>query len=94
MASQVTVRLGINHLTKFGPNNPVGGKEFQEQLKELVKLSLPLLSVLQEHQATNHNLYAENLGQTHMLATSVSVSPCEPCLVHSVGHSFGVLHPL
>ena len=51
MASQVTVRLGINHLTKFGPNNPVGGKEFQEQLKELVKLSLPLLSVLQEHQA-------------------------------------------
>jgi hypothetical protein len=54
----------------------------------------PTVKILQEHQATNHNLYAENLGQTHMLATSVSVSPCEPCLVHSVGHSFGVLHPL
>ena len=33
--------------------------------------------------------YAEDLVQTHvgpMLATPVSVSPCEPCLVDAVSH--------
>lgn len=46
----------------------------------------------------NHNIYAETLVQTlasFMVTASVSVSPCELCLVNSVlPCSPGILHPL
>ena len=44
---------------------------------------------VQEHQVNSHNMHTEDLMQTHagpVIATLVSVSSCEPCLVDSVGH--------
>ena len=40
------------------------------------------------NQASNHDIHAEDLAQTHagsVIATSSSVSRYEPCLVDSVG---------
>lgn len=48
-----------------------------------------LLDVPQTHQGNSHNAYAEDLMQTHsspILAASVFVSHCEPCLVESLGY--------
>lgn len=63
-----------------------------------------MLGVLQKHQASNHNIYAKDLEQTHAgpkIVTSVSVSPYEPCLADFVGHvlldssgSYNVFLPL
>jgi len=52
---------------------------------------LPLLQVPQKHQANKHNIFAEDLVQIHigsLIVTSVSASPCEPCLVDFVGYDF------
>jgi hypothetical protein len=43
----------------------------------------------------SYNIYAEDLMQGHtgtLLATSVSVSPYEPCLVDSLGHVLGIFY--
>ena len=48
---------------------------------------LPVLGAPHKHQANNHNIYAEDIVQTHagsVIAASVSVSLYEPCLVDSV----------
>lgn len=60
---------------------------------------LPLLGVSQKHQANNYSTYTEDtedLEQTYVgpvLASSVSVSPYEPCLVVLVGHVLLVEFP-
>lgn len=58
--------------------------------KESETHQLPLLWVSQKYQTNNNNTYTEeDLVQTHeapVLATPVSVSPCEPYLVDLVGH--------
>ena len=64
MSYQVAIRLGTSPHIKAGQGNPVGGKGSQEQAKESETPPLPLLGVPQEHQATQHNIYAEDLGQT------------------------------
>ena len=49
----------------------------------------PLLAAPQKYQAKNSNICAEDLVQTYsgsLIASSVSVSPYESCLVDSVGH--------
>ena len=53
-------------------------------------LQLSQLRVIQKHQASNCNMYEEDLVQTHadsLLVASVSVRPCEPCLVDLGGHA-------
>lgn len=50
---------------------------------------LPLLGVPQKHQVNRRNIYRESLWQNHadlVLGASVFVSPCEFCLVASVGN--------
>lgn len=44
--------------------------------------------ILTKHQASSHNIYAEDQVQTHAgpVVATVSVSPYEPYLVDSVGH--------
>ena len=49
MAYQVAIRLGTSLHIKAGQDNPVVGKESQEQ----VKASLPLLGVPQKHKAAH-----------------------------------------
>lgn len=47
-----------------------------------------LSGVPPKHQAVNHKVYAEDLAQTHsgcMIASSVSMSSHDPCLVDAVG---------
>jgi hypothetical protein len=64
-------------------------KGSKEQAKESEIVLLSLLGIPQSYQANCHNLFSEGLVQTHtgaVPATSVSVSPYEPCLVDSVGH--------
>lgn len=61
-----------------GQGNAGEGKGSQDLV-----IPLPLLGVPQEHRANNHNIRAEDLGQTYagtMTAASFSVSPYEPCL--------------
>jgi hypothetical protein len=48
---------------KAGKGNPRGGKESQEQAKELKIYPLPLLGITHKHQANSHNLEAEDLVQ-------------------------------
>lgn len=53
-------------------------EESQVQAKASDTAPLPLLEVLQEHQATQPQAYAEDLAQTHtgsMFVTSVSMNP-------------------
>lgn len=78
----------ISHINA-GQYNPIGEKESQEHTKESDIHPLPVLGVTQEHQATSRNICTEDLVQTPaglVLDTSVSVSPCDPCLVDSVDH--------
>lgn len=49
-------------------------------------------SLIKNPNLKKHNVFAENLAQTHvgsLITTLVSVKPCEHCLVDSVG--FGLL---
>ena len=73
-----------------GKDNPIGGKESQEQEKESETHPLPLLRVPQEHQTNSHNLCKQRtscrLMQTLCLLFSASVRQCELYLVDSVGH--------
>lgn len=97
MTKQGTIRQGKSPHIKDGQDNPIEGKEFQKQPKEPEIHLLPLLEVLQNHQANSCNMYTEDLVQTlvgSVFATAVSVSPCEPCLVDTVAISPGGLHPL
>lgn len=72
-----------------GQDNPEG-KEHQGQAR-VGDRPPPLLGVPQNHQANSHDIHTEDLVQIHaytMLAASVSVRPCEPCLVDSMDHVF------
>jgi hypothetical protein len=70
--------MGKSPHIETGQGNPVGGKGSKEQANES-EIHLPLqLGVLQNQQANSHNIYKEDLVQTHaipVLATLVSVSP-------------------
>jgi hypothetical protein len=60
----------------------------QERAKGSETTPLPLLGASQKHKANNYTIHAEGLVQTHVgsvTATSVSLSPYEPCLVDPVG---------
>jgi hypothetical protein len=50
---------------------------------------LTMLGVRQDHQANSRNTCVEEMAQTYAINTlvlKVSVSPCEPYLVDSMGH--------
>ena len=90
MAWQNTIRLGTNSYIKAEWGNTIGEQGSQEKSKGSETYSdlwFPLLGIPQEHQANRYTIYVEDLVQTHvgcMVATSVCVSPHEPCLVDSV----------
>lgn len=69
-----------------GQGSPVGGG-IPRRDKRVSDTLLPLLEVPQKHQPNAHNTYTEYLVQIHVgfaLASSVSVSPYESCIVNSV----------
>lgn len=61
---RVTVRQGKSSCWA-GEGNLIGRKESQEQAKKSEIRLLPLLGISQKHQAISHNVYTENLVQTH-----------------------------
>ena len=88
MAQQDTIRPGTKPHIKAGQGKPVGGKGFPKQAKVSETTPVPLSGVHPKTRSQQHNIYAEDL-ETHtgpMFSTSVSVSPCETCLLNSVGH--------
>lgn len=97
---QDRIKQGKSLYIKAGHGNPLREKESQGQAKESETHPLPLFSIPQNYQAISHNRHAEDLVQTHVgpvLAASVCVSPCEPCLGDSVSCvllNTCVLHPL
>lgn len=68
--------------------NSIGGKESQEQAEEL-EIQPPPLVKSQENTKLTAITYMQSICCAHecsVFAASVSVSPCEPCLVFSMGH--------
>lgn len=84
--NKMTIWQGKSPHVEAEQGNPIGGKVFPpKQAKKSEIELLPLLGVPQRC----HNIYTKDMVQTYtgaMLAPLVSVSPCEPCLVDSVGH--------
>ena len=88
MAQQDTIRPGTKPHIKAGHGTPVGGKGFPKQAKVSETTPVPLSGVHPKTRSQQHNIYAEDLEQSHagsVTAASVSVSPYEPCLVDSSG---------
>lgn len=70
-----------------GQGNPVWGGASRACKRSKIQL-LPLLGVPQNHQVNNLNINAEDVVQTiagPLLTVSVSVRPCELCLVDLLG---------
>lgn len=75
--------------TEWG--NLIRGKESQKEANKLRIHLPPLLGVSKNiHQANSHDIYAECLVQIHagpVLASSLSMNPCELFLVDSAGNA-------
>lgn len=80
-------RQGRRPYINTGKGNTTGGKDSQEKAKESRDIPASTVRDPTETPALSCGIYAEDLAQTHaghLLATSASVSPCQPCLVGSV----------
>lgn len=83
------IQWDTNLHIKAGRSNPVEGKVSKSRQKSQ-KPPLPLSGASLKHQVNNHNIHTEVLAKTHasfMIASSVSTSPHDPCLVDSMGLS-------
>ena len=88
-AKDDTIIQGKSPHNKVGQDNSIRAKEPQVQVKESETSLLLLLGVPPKHQANSHSLYSENLVAIHagpVLAASVSVRPCDPCLADLMNH--------
>lgn len=81
---QNTLRQGESLHIHAEQDNSVGERGFQQQAEESEAYLLSHLGVPQKSQANNHYIYqvdtVQNM-QAPKLDASVSVNPCEPCLV-------------
>lgn len=84
ISTEHSITIGTNPNIKAGGGNPERekGPESKRKIRRC-----PILTARDKNpKLNNHNIYAENLAQAHSeIATSVSVSPFEPCLLDSVG---------